>query len=177
MAEYVAFDPANESDRSGIIAVIESLGHEEIDHLITKYDIGDKQWFSQQIELDILKALSENNSFLDMVSIGMKIPDVADFPPASAEVSVHEVLEGVRDAYESAVRGPNTGSYEYTKLGDRKGRMVCNNPYPSDFDYGLIYRIVQKYRPDDSEHVLVVRDESVQNRRTGGDTCIYDISW
>ena len=55
--------------------------------------------------------------------------------------------------------------------------MVCENPYPSDFDYGIIYRIVQKFRGPDSDELLVMLDDSKPTRKNGADSCTYLIRW
>jgi hypothetical protein len=53
--------------------------------------------------------------------------------------------------------------------------MTCNNPYPSDFDYGIIYGFVRRFLPKGSDFV-VQRKES-PCRQKGDDMCIYDVTW
>lgn len=176
MAEYVAFEPGVEVRGITILSVTNSLGDTSIPVMEKHgfYPLQEDGWYNQQAFLDMFRELKSNN-FLNLVAIGMSIPDFAMWPPEIT--SVHAALSSIDVAYHMNHRSGEIGSYHYTPTGDREGIMVCTNPYPSDFDYGLIYRTVQKFRDADSATITVKRDDIVQNRKTGGDECVYHIEW
>ncbi len=175
MAEFVCFDSNVEAVGQGIMVIVAALGDKALPTL-AKYELDDldpEGWYPQQPFLDAFRELSQQG-FFNMVACGMKVPDVAAFPPME---TVEEALSLVGQAYQMNHRGGDIGEYTLKEIGDRKAEMYCRNPYPSDFDYGIIYRLVQKYRPEDSKGFKVVRDEEVPNRKTGADACTYYIEW
>ncbi len=176
MAEFVSFDPNVEATGQMVLPVLAALD-EGCKPVLEKYGLGDVEsdgWYPLQDFLDALRELSENGYF-NMVSIGMKVPDVAVFPPDIE--TIEDVFTLLDQAYHMNHRGGDIGEYIYRQTGERSGELYCNNPYSSDFDYGLIYRLLQKYRPVDSEVFSVTRDDSVPNRKSGGDACTYYIEW
>lgn len=176
MAQYIAFTPNVEVKGISILGIIETMG-EEVIPIFEKHnlvDISPDEWYNQQEYLNAYKELAELN-FMNLVAIGMKVPDHAVWPPHIK--TVHDALASVNVAYQMNHRGGEIGSYDYTALGDQQGVMVCHNPYPSDFDYGLIYRIVQKFRTDERNNITVKRDNKSPNRLTGADSCTYHINW
>lgn len=176
MAEYVTFDPNVETKGAAIMSTIAGLGDEAIPILegFNLYPIDPENWYSQQTFLNALKQFSDTN-YMNEVAIGMKIPDHAAWPPSIT--TVHDALESINVAYQMNHRGGKIGGYYYTKTGDQSGTMIGENPYPSDFDYGLIYRVVQKFRDPSSRKILVIRDEDQPTRQKGADSCTYHIEW
>lgn len=175
MAEYVAFDPEVEIKGSAVLVVMEAIGDQSIP-IMEKHglaNIKEDEWYSQQTYLDAFRELAEIG-FLTLVSVGMKIPDVADFPPIE---SVEEALQLLDVAYHMNHRGGDIGEYRLEEIHENSAVMICQNPYPSDFDYGIIYRLVQKYRPSNSKNLTVTRLDDPPNRQQGGDACTYVIEW
>lgn len=112
---------------------------------------------------------------MNMVAVGMKVPEIALMPPDIK--TVHDVLSMMDVAFKMNVRGPDVGEYVYKKRGERSATMTARNSYPSDFDYGLIYAFVKRFRPPDSRELTVRRDDTIPNRKSGADSCIYHIKW
>lgn len=176
MAEFIAFDPHAEVLGITINASLSSMGDGTVEILKKHglYPIVDDAWYNQQEWLDAFKELSQTN-FLNLVAIGMKIPDLAAWPPNV--VTVHDALASIGVAYPMNHRNGEIGSYKYTPTGENSGVMVCENPYPSDFDYGLIYRTVQKFRDESSTKLLVKRDETQPSRLDGAESCTFIVEW
>jgi hypothetical protein len=177
MAEYQTFHPENQALGSAILAAMAALDAEHVKKVMQSNgleEVDPATWYSQDLELNILKSINTGN-FLDLVSVGMKIPEIAAFPPNIQDV--HVALGLLDMAYHMNVRGPNVGEYTYEKLGERSAKITAHNPYPSDFDYGLIYALVKRFRPADSQAISVKRDETKPNRKKGGDSCEFTISW
>ncbi len=176
MAVYKAWDPNVEVLGVSVIAFVDNMGDRVIP-ILKKFDLyplKEDVWYNQQNVLNAYKKIQEHD-FMNMVAIGMQIPDKAVWPPEIK--TVHDALASIDEAYHINNRGGEIGHYRYTKTGERSGTMVCDNPYPSDFDYGIIYRVVQKFRGPDSDDLLVMLDESKPTRRDGADSCTYLIRW
>lgn len=178
MSKFKALDPNVEVLGAAITAVVSGLGEKSRD-ILKKHNIDPldaESWYKQQDWLDAFAELGEQN-FLNLVAIGMKIPDNAVWPPEIK--TVHAALASINIAYDMNHRAGEIGGYHYEETGERSGVMVCDNPYPDDFDYGIIYRTVQKFRSTDSgsTKTVVKVDETKPTRKTGGDSCTYLIKW
>jgi hypothetical protein len=176
MAEFISFDPGVEVLGRVVLSTF-AAPDEQTEPVLGEYGLREadpESWYPLQALLDVLQELAERGHF-NMISIGMTIPDVAKFPTKID--TVEDALVMLGEAYQMNHRGGAIGEYVFKKTGEQTGEMLCRNPYPSDFDYGLIYRLIQKYRPDDSAKFRVARDDSLSNRTNGGDACIYHISW
>jgi len=175
MTEFVAFHPENESLGAAFLGLIEVMQYRGVDALLKKHglpEIQPDQWYPQQKELDLLRDI---NLTMDFVAIGMKIPDHVEY---GVEVKTLEDALTLLDAgYKHNHRGPDVGGFEHKWLGKRSIQMICHTPYPSDLDYGIIYRLVQKYHPGDVAVFTVLRELSAPNRKYGGDSCTFNISW
>lgn len=176
MPAYKAIDPDVEVMGAAIMAITNSLGESALP-ILKKHNLHPlvyENWYKQQ---DWLNAFSEINeeSFMNLVAIGMKIPDSAAWPPDIK--SVHDALASIDVAYNMNHRNGDIGGYHYEKTGENEGKMMCDNPYPSDFDYGIIYRTVQKFTDLNSSNFIVRVDREQPTRKTGQSSCTYLISW
>ena len=175
MAEYIAFEPQVEVLGAAIMSVSAGLG-ERATPILQKhnlYPVNRDQWYKQQDWLDAFRELSVRGS-LDLVAIGMKIPDEAEWPPNVT--TVHEALASIDIAYHMNHRNGNIGHYEYRKIDEHNEIMVCTNPYPSDFDHGIIYGTARKFCSNPSS-VRVLRDNKEPTRRNGDGSCTYTVRW
>ncbi len=177
MAQFIAHDPNVEVVGAVILSAIAHLKSDVVP-LLEKHGIFDVQpdrWYPQQAFLDALRDIQEGwsfgNSTVDLMSIGMRIPDNAVWPPDVN--SVEDALESIEVAYQLNHRGGEIGHYEIEFAEPHHIRMVCDNPYPSDFDYGIIYRTVKKFSPK-GQTFQVQRADS-PSRLKGDDYCVYDI--
>lgn len=179
MAQFIALDSNVEAKGAAIMSVVAGLGNHAIP-ILKKYDlypIDVEGWYKQQNWLDAFREVAQMN-FMSLVAIGMKIPDNATWPPDIK--TAHDALASIDVAYQMNHRGGKIGGYHYKVTGNRSGEMMCDNPYPSDFDYGIIYRTVQKFRTDTDEEktgIIVKRNNDIPNRLTGAEQCIYTITW
>lgn len=174
MVQFIAFDPNVEVLGRVILSAVAGLGKGALE-VLRAHGLEDPQpdqWYSQQAFLNVLKTLSESG-LLNLVAVGMKIPEVAKWP--STVDSIEAALASIDTAYHLNHRGGEIGHYVYEKIGERHVRLTCTNPYPSDFDYGLIYATARLYALPGTRF-YVVRAES-PCRLNGDDTCIYDVTW
>ncbi|MEO1646646.1 MAG: hypothetical protein AAFR67_15760 [Chloroflexota bacterium] len=177
MAVFESFHPDSRVLGAGVLSAVSALGKDMVKDISKKHGIDlnhDYETIMQQVELDILRDLSEVGHF-NMVAAGIKIPETAPFPPDINDV--HSALASLNMAYQMNVQGENIGAYVYERLGERKAKMTCNNPYPSDFDYGILYGLAKRFQDDSSNNITVTRDDTKVNRKSGGDTCEYIVEW
>lgn len=55
--------------------------------------------------------------------------------------------------------------------------MECKNPYPSEFDRGIITSMARKFSPGSASGISVELNETKPNRLKGDDSCTYTILW
>lgn len=79
-------------------------------------------------------------------------------------------------AYHLNHRGGEIGSYKYQSTGPKSGKLVCHNPYPSDFDQGIITAAARKFAPP-GVFPAVKLDETAPTRKKGADACTFLITW
>jgi hypothetical protein len=179
MAQFVALDPNVEVNGAAILATIGGM-EEDVMPLLEQHGIADPktdQWYPQQAWLDVFKEISEGwgagGGMFDLVSIGMNIPDNAIWPPDID--TVESALKSIDVAYHMNHRGGEIGHYRAEVIDQSHIRMICDNPYPSDFDYGIIYRTTQKFISPGTQ--FTVSRAASPCRLQGDEKCIYDITW
>jgi len=69
------------------------------------------------------------------------------------------------------------GNYTYEKIDDKNVRIVCTNPYPDEFDKGIIISMSRKFKPAGIISVKVNIDESKPTRSKAGDSTTFLVSW
>jgi hypothetical protein len=174
MAEFIAFDPNVETLGHAIKATVEGMGS-EAEEVMARHGLmpfEPDHWYPQQSWLDALKEMGDRG-MLNLVAVGLKIPETAAMPPDILDVE--SALAAIDVAYHMNHRGGEIGYYKYESVGDKHVKMICKNPYPSDFDYGLIYGFTRRYLPAGADFVVERQDSP--SRVKGDDTCIYDVTW
>ena len=70
------------------------------------------------------------------------------------------------------------GHYKLTHFDAKKKEavLVCNTPYPSKFDEGVITQVVRTFKPGPSRDSVTL-DPTKPTRTKGADSCTYNISW
>lgn len=179
MTLFVAYDQKVEVNGETVLAVVDGLGsYTETAFKWLKMNGIDKpksgQWYSQQAWLNTFKLITERLGPASMMKIGAAIPNNAQWPPEID--SVEKALASIDVAYHMNHRNGPIGHYSFTKTGPRSGTMVCKNPYPDSFDWGIIEATAKKFKnPDD--YVTVTIDESKPVRAKGAESTTYLISW
>ncbi|MBI5030397.1 MAG: hypothetical protein HZB51_07710 [Chloroflexi bacterium] len=112
---------------------------------------------------------------MTLLMIGRQIPQNAKWPP-----DVDTIEKGLRSidvAYHMNHRGGEIGSYRFEPTGKNSAKMICQNPYPCDFDLGIIDAVAHKFKPANVPMVTVKHDDSQPCRKKGADSCTYLINW
>jgi hypothetical protein len=179
MAVFTAMTPGAEVNGQTVLAVVAGMGvfKTQAATILKDNGIADPQpdrWYSQQAWLNAFKVISDKLGPNTLFQIGKKIPENAAFPP---EINTIEAaLASIDVAYHMNNRGGKIGNYAYKSTGPRGGKMVCDNPFPCDFDRGIVTAMATRFAPAGSVP-KVLHDDACPCRRTGGNSCTYLISW
>jgi hypothetical protein len=182
MAQFVPFQEGVEVNGQTVLAVANALeaGRATRLKILSKHGLSDiqlKEWYSQRSWLDAFKEISETFGVHTLFAIGEAIPENAIFPPEID--NLEKALALIDYAYHLNHRGGEIGHYTLTHFDAVKHTaiMVCNNPYPSEFDRGIINTMVKKFLPPTSLIFDVQRDVTKETRLQGADSCTYKITW
>jgi len=193
MAQFEAFNKDVEVNKQTVLSVVNSMekGQDKRMAILNKHNIDPEKndWFLQQDWLDAFKDIANSLGDMNLFLIGKAIIDHAQFPPLE---NLKEALHSIDVAYHMNHRlngkmmfDENTGKmsegighYKVTEFDEEghKATMVCNNPYPSKFDEGIITQVVRRFKPSGARESVEL-DTSKESRVNGADSCTYNISW
>jgi len=144
------------------------------------------EWIPQELWLRAFKEISEVIGAGALYGIGLQIPECAFFPPWVTDV--HSAIRSVDVAYHLNHRragrvmfDPETnrmeegiGHYGYMPIaGEPRILVKCTNPYPCDFDKGILTAMARRF----ASRAWVDHLEPDKCRKRGGDACTYLITW
>ncbi|ELR73879.1 hypothetical protein C900_00043 [Fulvivirga imtechensis AK7] len=182
MAQFIAYDKKVNVNGQTILSVINAMdyGKDTRAAILKKHGLSGiepEKWYNQQNWLDAFKEIQSSLGEKTLYIIGKAIPANAKFPPEID--SLEKALGSIDIAYHMNHSKGEIGHYKLAAFDGNKHEavMVCNNPYPSEFDRGIIMAMVSKFRPKDSIKYDVQLDASKETRINGADSCTYKISW
>ena len=179
MAMFKAFVPNVEVNGETVLSVVDGMGAFQTQALQILAECGIKDpvagtWYAQQAWLDAFRRISDSVGPKTLFSIGLKIPEHAKFPPEIQDA--HAALAAIDVAYHMNHRHGEIGHYHYQKTGETSAVITGANPYPCDFDRGIVEAMVRKFAPQ-SRVSAVRHDDKAPCRKKGGESCRYDVSW
>lgn len=185
MAQFIPFSPNVEVNGQTILSFINAVPNNALTqrfmgNVLKKHSLNNLQadnWYSQTSWLNAFKEISTRYGESTLFSIGKVIPENAIFPPQVK--NLEGALASIDVAYNMNHRGGAIGYYKLVSFdgSGNKAIMECKNPYPSNFDRGIITTIARKFSPTSANAVKVELDESKPSRLDGSDSCTYMISW
>ncbi len=144
-------------------------------------------WYSMEKWLNAFKKITEKTGEKSLFSIGLKIPVSARFPAGIK--TVEEGLAAIDIAYHMNHRNARgevlynrdtgqmlegIGHYLFEKDINNNGIMKCNNPYPDEFDRGIIYAVTRKY----AQNMARVEVDTMRPTRSqGAESTFFLIEW
>ena len=165
--------------------------------ILRKYEIGQmdeetrtlkiraNDWYPQQNWLNAFKEIAEQLGGAVLYQIGLKIPENAEFPPWVNDI--HSSIKAIDIAYHMnhqkngrPMFDPQTGKlqegighYGY-KTVEGKNEIICEcrNPYPCDFDKGIVTTMAGKFNRD-----VTIKHAPGECRNNGAESCTYIITW
>jgi hypothetical protein len=158
--------------------------------ILRNHGIDDPQpdrWYDRQAWLGVLHEIRDQVGALTLRRVGMSMFEDADWSPettdahaalGSLDVAYHEVHRRhsvpFYDAETETIR-PGIGNYAYTATGDKSGTIVCTDPYPCEFDIGLVQRAVSCFGTPVA--FVKVSHDGTACREKGDEACTYLVSW
>jgi hypothetical protein len=179
MKTFSASSPKVEVNGETIYSIIDGMGVFKTTAIKILNDNGipdpkPGQWYSQQLWLNAFKNIADKVGESTLYGIGQKIPENAVFPPEINEI--HKGLSAINVAYHMNHRNGEIGEYKYERVSDRGAIITCTNPYPDEFDKGIISAMGKKFAPKGAA-VAVKIDDSKPIRSKGADSTTYLITW
>jgi hypothetical protein len=173
-------------------SVLEGMGSAKAlgTRFLTKVGIGEPkagQWYQQQKWLDAFKEIAGEIGPNTLFQIGLAIPRNAVFPPeidtiqkalSAIDIAYHmnHRLDG-KVLFDGAKMGEGIGHYTCTpNANGRSAVVVCANPYPCDFDKGIIEAMARRFKPATSMSVSMRHDDG-GCRKNGNNACTWHVSW
>ncbi len=192
MTQFIAIDPRVEVNGETVLSIVDGMG--AFLSLSSKYlaqngiiDPQHGQWYSQQDWLNAFKAIAANLGQDVLKQIGKKIPENAQWPSeiqtikdglSSIDVAYHinHRIEGklLFDAETGQMTG-GIGNYLFQDRGERCVWVICDNPYPCDFDFGIIESVAKKFRLPGTFPLVEHGEETC--RKNEGSKCVYIVTW
>ncbi len=182
MAQFKSFAPNVQVLGQTISSIITAVpnGQEERKLILSKNGITNIQadkWYSQEAYLNAFKEIANTIGPSTLFAIGKAIPENAKFPPQID--SLEKALNAVDMAYKMNHKGGDIGHYKVTSFDTklRTATVECKNPYPSEFDRGLLTTMLRRFKPSNSIKYDVVLDATQPTRVSGGDSCTFKVTW
>ena len=179
MAEFRAFSENVLVNGQTVLSIVKGMGafSGTATGVLAKHGIKSPEvngWYPQQAWLNAFEEIAKSIGPRTLNQIGQSIPANAKLPEGID--TVEKALSLIDVAYHMNHRGGEIGHYTFTKTGDRKGVMECRNPYPCEFDAGLIAAMAKRFAPAGSS-VTVTHDATKPCRQKQGGACTFSVSW
>ncbi len=179
MAQFKQFAPNVEVNGETVLTTINSFPEfmrETTIEMLEKFGIKNpmpENWYSQKAWLDSFKEIYEKYGSNTLFEIGKKIPSNAKFP--SEIDNIEKALASIDVAYNMNHRNGDIGFYKLVEHNKDKRTLImhCNNPYPCDFDRGIIIAMARKFE----RSVNVELDTNKPSRKDGADDSWYIVSY
>jgi len=191
---YKAINPNVEVNGQTVLSFVNALGYMKHIGLSILAEKGianpdPEGWYSQQKWLDAITYIAEEAGIETLYEIGSAIPENAKFPTEINDI--HKALSLIDIAYhmnhrlnkkvlfndETKKTEEGIGNYHYNFINNKKAEIICDNPYPCDFDRGIIHSMAKKFKPSESVFVKIEHDKTKSCRENGDKTCSYIVSW
>ena len=173
MSQFIAFSPSVEVSGEVLQSWLEGT-EGKIKPYLKSYGLEVVQpglWYPQQIALNALRDFADSGS---LFNAGLLISEVTSFPPYVDDI--WSALESLDEAYHLNHRNGQIGSYEINRYNSHAVDVIAENPYPCEFDFGLLYHMAHRFEPKNSQ-VSVLHDRNEPCRKKGDHTCTYHITW
>lgn len=196
MEQQFVIDPGIEVGGSAIGSIIDAF--QQYPSIVTKYlvqsgilsgkqsQIDRTAWYPLDKWLAVYHSIAKDVGVNSLYTIGKKVPEYVDIPPHVTDI--RSLFATLNIAYHVGHRKNGVIMFDATtgKTLDGIGKVTCDapkderkltltfeNPYPCEFDRGLIHAFAMRFEAA----ARVVHDAAAPCRKKGGRTCTYVVSW
>lgn len=196
--QFKAFEPGIEVSGESVGAIID--GFRKFPTVVLKYlnkfgfvkqaqsldEVNRTMWYPQESWLSAFEAITNEVGTNSLYAVGRSIPENAIFPPhlndvyaglASLDIAYH--LNHRKDGQvmfnpENGVMLEGIGHILAKPVANERRAVVHGeNPYPCDFDRGIIAALANRFEPG----AKTVHDPDAPCRKKGAESCTYVVWW
>jgi len=148
---------------------------ERVNPILNKYGLlspSEKTWHAHRDVLQMIREVASGNNDCDLYSTGAIVQ--ACLGLSDIKGGVNMALAAVDDQYQSTHRGPDAGGYQLLKWKCGTISVTCDNPYPCEFDRGMLESLLKRFAPSGIVPDIV-HDHDARCRDLGDHACTYKI--
>lgn len=138
-------------------------------------DLAPGKWYPQQSFLDAFIHIPRKVGDRTVEKVGANLAASLRFP--SDIDTLEKALGYINVAYQGYYKNGDSGNYKFRKTGERECSMFCSSPYPCAFDRGALSEICNRFKPADSNLVVIEHSKATGCRQIGNFACTYIIRW
>jgi hypothetical protein len=164
--------------------ILNSVGIGKIDAMGT-FRLDKGAWYSMSAYLRAYSRIERELGPTFLYKTGLVIPRNAIFPK-----EIHDLESGMRSidvAYHmnharggealfdarTGAMSEGIGHYHVQRTGDGLLQVVCENPYPCDFDRGIVEAMAKRFEPS----ARIFHATKPACRKAGGPSCTFHVEW
>ena len=180
MTRYVAYD-SNVEVRGGVLtSVLSGMGvlQKKAHEILKTHGIDNPDpdsWYRQQAWLDCFETIEKAFGSKVIFDIGAKIYQSAKWPEGVEDIP--GAVCSINEAYQMNHRGGEIGYYKCQVLDENNIQLICHNPYPCEFDHGLITSVANQFRPEGVFMIEVQHEHPDKCRKNLCEECVFLINW
>ncbi|ATB33795.1 hypothetical protein [Melittangium boletus] len=135
-----------------------------------------RSWFPLEAIIRSLEEIRVRIGTQTLRAIGHQVPRNTVLPPHIE--SFVTILPLLNDTYRMNHRGEgDIGGYHYQPLEKNSAWLRCDNPYPCEFDQGLLEAFHARFPPKSNAFRLRIEHGPEGCRATGAEACAYLLKW
>jgi len=173
-------DPHAETLGIHFIAFFQNLREDQTRPIMERHgllDIAPDQWIPTRKMMYALNELAEDPDFMSgLVAIGIEIGKRIVVP--LEDPTLEEVLLSWNASFHAVHRNGDVGQKIAEKVGEKHYRITLTDPYPDDFNYGIMYGFALRYLPPHSDFIVSYDPQVTPRDRGGEQGCtVIHIRW
>ena len=131
------------------------------------------KWYSIRTILAVYERVTIDFGPHTMFDLGKAVPANAQFPPGVNDID--SALASMDIGYQMNHKNGYVGFYKVIRHDKVEKEIIiqCYNPYPCDFDRGIITAMARKFQSG----IRVVVDETKPTKKKGGNESWYIVSY
>ncbi|MBN1621883.1 MAG: hypothetical protein JW871_04765 [Endomicrobiales bacterium] len=145
-------------------------------------------WYPVNSFMDVLEEINEKVGANAVHKIGLTISKTAEIP---IEVkSIYDFFSNIDKLYhlnhrkdgkamcdaQTEQMQDGIGHYIYEKIEYNNLKITCTNPYPCDFNLGLIEGFAQRFATE-GKKIYINHSRHLPCKKNGDASCIYFVTW